>query len=77
VDCPPRHVSYPCQERAEAAVTLHTLAKPHCGGYHAWEHGDHWHVGHTNGTTGDACKKDPEHVAAKRRIGVLHARGLI
>lgn len=66
--CPPGHTDYPSQEVADNAVTLHQIAFPYCRAYHAWPHGDHWHVGHPDPAAGDHCKHHPTHRAMHKRI---------
>lgn len=68
VACPPSHVVYLSQSLADNAVTLHAMSRPHCAAYNAFVCGDHWHAGHPDKTSGDACKTNPEHLETKRRI---------
>ena len=68
VTCPPDHTAYPSEQVARNAVELHLWAFPKCVRYGTWRCGDHWHAGHVQRHIGDACKHNPTHLAAKKRI---------
>ena len=73
--CPPGHTAYPSEQIARNAVELHRWAFRYCGGYGCWPCGDHWHAGHVQRHIGDACKRNPTHLAAKKRIRNAHKIG--